>query len=246
MGSPEVLFFCKMRTAAIIATVGVTLGVGLGFWLPLPKIPGLGMTDRNLFFHVPMWFTMYVLMGISLWWSGHYLVKGDLESDRRAREAAVVAVFFGLLGLLTGILWSRVTWAEALPDSDWQAWWGWDPKQTFALIALLVYGAYFFLRQGVREVRLRAQLSAAYNVMAAILVWPLTFLLPRYLGGLHPGSEGTPAFRGEDISPLHRVVFYISAIGFIALGVWVWMLRVRLSRLEARATTARDLPAEVA
>ncbi len=235
-----------MRTAGIIATMAITGAISLGFWLPLPKIPGLGMTDRNLFFHVPMWFAMYVMMGVSLWWSGHYLLRGRLESDRRAREAAMVAIFFGFFGLLTGILWSRVTWAEALPDTDWQAWWGWDPKQTFALIAVLMYGAYFFLRKGIREATLRARLAAAYNVMAGVLVWPLTFLLPRYLGGLHPGSEGTPAFRAEDISLLHRVVFYLAAIGFIALGVWVWMLRVRLSRLEERLTSAADLPAEAA
>ena len=235
-----------MRIAGAIATIAVTTAIILGFGLPLPRIPGLGLTDRNLFFHVPMWFAMYVMMGISLWWSGRYLLRRDWESDRRAREAAVVAVFFGILGLLTGILWSRVTWAEALPDSDWQAWWGWDPKQTFALLALLVYGAYFFLRQGIRDLRQRAQLSAAYNVMAAILVWPLTFLLPRYLGGLHPGAEGTPAFRSEDISPLHRIVFYLVVVGFVALGVWIWMLRVRPGRLEERITTSPDLPAEAA
>jgi hypothetical protein len=75
---------------------------------------------------------------------------------------------------------------------------------------------------------------------------PLTFFLPRYLGGLHPGAEGSPAFRTEDISNLHRVVFYLSAMGFIALAVWVWLVRVRLSRLEERLTTAQDLPAEAA
>lgn len=235
-----------MRVAGIIATVGVTLGVVLGFWMTLPRIAGLGLTDRNLFFHVPMWFAMYAMMALSLWWSGRYLLRQDLESDRRAREAAVVAMFFGVLGLLTGILWSRVTWAATLPDSDWQAWWGWDPKQTFALIALLVYGAYFFFRQGIKDLRSRAQLSAAYNVLATILVVPLTFFLPRYLGGLHPGAEGSPAFRTEDISNLHRVVFYLSAMGFIALAVWVWLVRVRLSRLEERLTTVQDLPAEAA
>jgi len=35
-------------------------------------------------------------------------------------------------------------------------------------------------------------------------------------------------------------------VGFVALGVWIWMLRVRLSRLEERITTSSDLPAEAA
>ncbi|MCS7153767.1 MAG: cytochrome c biogenesis protein [Bacteroidia bacterium] len=221
-----------MRTSGIIATIAITAVLILGFKLPLPQVPGLGWTDRNLFFHVPMWFSMYALMGISFYWSAQYLLKLQPEADRRAREAAWTSVFFGILGLATGILWSRVTWAEALPDTDFNAWWGWDPKQTFALIALLMYGAYFVLRASTKEERLRARLAAVYNIIATILVLPLTFFLPRYLGGLHPGAEGTPAFRTEDISPLHRVVFYIAAVGFIALGVWLWQIRIRLARLS--------------
>ncbi|MCS6895109.1 MAG: cytochrome c biogenesis protein CcsA [Bacteroidia bacterium] len=220
-----------MRIAAVIATVSITTALLLGFLLPLPKIAGLGWTDRNIFFHVPMWFSMYVLMGISFFWSASHLLREEPVSDLKAREAAKAAIFFGLLGLMTGILWSRVTWAEALPDTDFQAWWGWDPKQTFALIAILMYGAYFVLRMSVRSDRLRGRLAATYNIVATVLVLPLTFFLPRYIGGLHPGAEGTPAFRTEDISILHRIVFYISAIGFIALGIWLWQLRYKIARL---------------
>ncbi|MCX8112439.1 MAG: cytochrome c biogenesis protein CcsA [Bacteroidia bacterium] len=223
-----------MRIAGVVATLGITVALLLGFWLPLPPIPGLGWTDRNLFFHVPMWFTMYALMGISFYWSARYLLKEKDEADLCAREAAWTAMFFGVLGLLTGILWSRVTWAETLPDTDFQAWWGWDPKQTFALIALLMYGAYFILRQSVRAPRLKARLAAVYNIAATILVLPLTFFLPRYLGGLHPGAEGTPAFRSEDISLMHRVVFYTAVLGFMALGVWLWQLRTRIARLQEK------------
>lgn len=235
-----------MRVAGLIATIAITGVLVAAFTVPLPQIPGLGWTDRNIFFHVPMWFAMYVLMGVSFFWSGKYLVRGGELADVRAREAAVGAIFFGLLGLFTGILWSRVTWAEALPDSDPQAWWGWDPKQTFALVALLMYGAYFVLRRSVRETQLRGRLAAVYNIIASILVLPLTFFLPRLIGGLHPGAEGTPAFRSEDISTSHRLLFYLSAVGFIALAVWIWQLRVRLTQLEERFTSVQDPLGEVA
>ncbi|MCX7607100.1 MAG: cytochrome c biogenesis protein [Bacteroidia bacterium] len=229
-----------VRIAGLIATIGISAALLLAFFGELPPIPGLGWTDRNLFFHVPMWFSMYSLMGISFFWSGSYLVKENLPKDTRAREGAILAAFFGLMGLFTGILWSRVTWAEALPDTDIQAWWGWDPKQTFALIALLMYGAYFVLRASVQEERLRARMAAVYNIIATLLVIPLTFFLPRYLGGLHPGSDGLPAFRTEDISPTHRLIFYTAAIGFIALAVWLWQLRVRLCQLQSYTTISRS------
>ncbi|MCS7298020.1 MAG: cytochrome c biogenesis protein CcsA [Bacteroidia bacterium] len=220
-----------MRFTAGIATLCITASLLLAFLLPLPQIPGLGWSDRNIFFHVPMWFCMYVLMGISFFWSARYLMKEVPLADIKAREAAITSMFFGILGLLTGILWSRVTWAETLPDWDFEAWWGWDPKQTFALIALLMYSAYFVLRRSVRKDQLRGRLAAVYNIVATILVLPLTFFLPRYLGGLHPGAEGTPAFQTEDISELHRLVFYLSGVGFIALGIWLWQLRCRITLL---------------
>ncbi|MCS7162206.1 MAG: cytochrome c biogenesis protein CcsA [Bacteroidia bacterium] len=226
-----------MRLSAGIA-IGALLGTFIAaFWGRFPPLAGLGWSDRNLFFHVPMWFSMYALMGLSFFWSARYLIKPDPEADCKAREAAKVAMFFGVLGLVTGILWSRVTWAEALPDTDPQAWWGWDPKQTFALIALLMYGAYFVLRQNLANEALRARLASVYGIIATILIFPLTFLLPRYLGGLHPGAEGTPAFRPEDISLPHRLTFYTSAIGFIALGVWLWQAQVKLAILAHRLAT---------
>ncbi|MCS7188294.1 MAG: cytochrome c biogenesis protein CcsA [Bacteroidia bacterium] len=226
-----------MRVVGVISTGTITAILVLAFFFPLPSIRGLGWTDRNLFFHVPMWFAMYALMGLSFFWSAKYLLREEPLRDMYAKEGAVIASFFGILGLLTGILWSRVTWAENLPDTDPQAWWGWDPKQTFALIALLMYSAYFALRKNIREERLRARLSAVYNIAATILVVPLTFFLPRYLGGLHPGAEGTPAFRAEDISFSHRWIFYGAVIGFVALGIWLWQIRVRMSKLEMELTT---------
>lgn len=234
-----------MRLVGLVATIAITAALMLGFWLPLPSVAGLGWTDRNIFFHVPMWFAMYSLMGISFYWSGRYLLREDPEHDLRAREAALTAMVFGILGLLTGILWSRVTWAETLPDSDFQAWWGWDPKQTFALVALLMYGAYFVLRRSAKEARLRGRLAAVYNIIATLLVLPLTFFLPRYLGGLHPGAEGSPAFRSEDISPMHRGIFYLAAIGFIALALWLWQLQVRLAKIIQNSSiseTSSTLP----
>ncbi|MCS6789620.1 MAG: cytochrome c biogenesis protein CcsA [Bacteroidia bacterium] len=231
-----------MRIAGILATGLISAVILLAFLLPLPKIPGLGWSDRNLFFHVPMWFSMYGMMGVSLFWSGAYLLYAQRNQDVKAKEAAVVAAFFGGLGLATGILWSRATWAEALPDTDPQAWWGWDPKQTFALIALLMYGAYFVLRQSIRREEQRARLAAVYNIIATILVIPLTFFLPRYLGGLHPGAEGTPAFRTEDISVPHRIIFYLAVIGFLSLGIWIWQLRCRITELEIRLRERSAIP----
>ncbi|MGQ9862997.1 MAG: cytochrome c biogenesis protein [Bacteroidia bacterium] len=220
----------------ILAGLSTSLLTVLGLSISLPQIPGLGESSRNLFFHVPMWIAMYLMMGISAVYSGLYLVQSQrLTYDKMAYEAAVTAFFFACLGLVTGILWSRVTWGVLLPDTDFTAWWSWDPKQTFALLALGVYGAYFVLRRQVPHPYTRARLGAMYNILALSACIPLTFFLPRLLGGLHPGSEGSPVFRKEDVSTLHRTLMYLGMVSFSLIALWIWQLRVRISKLSEAA-----------
>jgi ABC-type transport system involved in cytochrome c biogenesis permease subunit len=41
------------------------------------------------------------------------------------------------LGLIVGMIWAR---------REWGRYWGWDPKETFALITWLTYGGYLAMR----------------------------------------------------------------------------------------------------
>lgn len=209
---------------------GLTMGV--------PDIGGnLRQTSRNLFYHVPMWFTMYAMMGLSLWQSVQVLRRSRvdaaaLRADTVAAEAARLGVFFGCLGLVTGMVWARATWGELLADTDPTAYWSWDPKQTGALVAVLAYLAYFLLRGSLEGAEARARVSAVYNVFAAAALVPLTLIIPRQLESLHPGAEGSPVFNSSDIAPAYRLVFYPAVVGFICLALWLLELRVRLRRAE--------------
>lgn len=221
----------RVYKALCLLLLGYALIAGLS--LRLPDI-GIGQSARNLFYHVPMWFSMYLLMGLSLWWSLRYLLSSRLDFDRKARAAALVGVLFGCLGLVTGMLWSRVTWGEALPGTDPAAYWVWDPKQTGALAAVLLYLAYFVLRSAVERARPRAKLAAVYNLFAAAALVPLSLIIPRMLGGLHPGAAGdTDLFPKGDVTDAYQRVFYPAILGWMLLGLWLLELRVRLARLEA-------------
>ncbi len=220
------------KTIQILAVILVSYAIIAGLLLKVPKLGSLGQSARNLYYHVPMWFTMYTMMAISVFYSIKYLKSFNLKEDIIASSAAYVGTFFGILGLLTGSVWSRVTWGEALPDSDFSAWWVWDPKQTFALIAVFSYLAYFILRSSFDYPEQKAKLSAIYNIFAAASLIPLTLIIPRMLGGLHPGgSEGSPVFNQKDISNDFRIVFYPAILGFICLGLWILNLRIRIFKL---------------
>lgn len=214
-----------------ILLIGYALLAGL--LRDLPDMGGnMAQTSRNVFYHVPMWFTLYLLMTISVVYSIRYLLTGKPFTDIVAREAARTGILFGLLGLSTGIIWSRVTWRELIPSDSFAAWWSWDPKQTMVVVALMIYFAYFILRSGIEEPGARARISAVYNIFAAASLIPLTLILPRMLGGLHPGGDEGNPLENIRLSNEFRAVFYPSVLGFMLLAVWILELRVRLVRLQ--------------
>ena len=191
----------------------------------VPRLFILNETIRNLYFHVPMWFTMIALMAVSLKHSLASLRKpglAALELDRKAQLAAEVALVFAALGLFTGMIWARFTWG---------AFWTNDPKLNGTAVAILIYLAYFVLRSSVEDPEKRARLAGAYNVFAFVLMIVFIGVLPRMTDSLHPGNGGNPAFGSYDLDSAMRAVFYPAVFGWIGIGLWVVELRVRLSRL---------------
>ena len=205
-----------------------------GLGLNIPRIPILEHTARNLYFHVPMWFTMMALTALSAWHSVQVLRSGSPMGDVRARTAAQVAVLFGILGLATGSFWAHYTWYEGT-----NIWWNFDPKQTMAAVQVLIYGAYFALRSTLDEPVKRARIAAVYNVFAFVTVPFLLYVLPRQMESLHPGAEGNPAF-SEITHPLMRLVFYPAVIGFIGLGWLLYHQRVRAQRIATLVQTRNE------
>ena len=204
-------------------------GAVLGVHLPFQ--PNIMESIRNLMLHVPMWFTMFLLMGISFAQSIKTLrVGGDLDRDHRAVSAVKVGLWFGVLGLLTGSLWARFTWG---------AWWVDDPQLNGAFVTVMVYAGYLVLRSSVTDPKLRSRLSAVYNLFGFCLLVVLLMVLPRFTESLHPGKGGNPAFSSYDLDSALRAAFYPAVLGWMILGTWMYALQLRMERSRARIAEAQ-------
>ncbi|HLT82140.1 MAG TPA: cytochrome c biogenesis protein [Cyclobacteriaceae bacterium] len=208
-----------MKVTAVVLLV-YTHTAGLLF--DVPRLPILNETIRALYFHVPMWFGMILLYGMSIYYAIRYLRNPLEEYDIRSVEFAHVGTAFGILGMLTGMLWARYTWG---------AFWHGDPKQNGAAITLLVYLAYFVLRGSLENQEQRARLSAVYNLFAFAAMIPLIFIIPRMQSSMHPGSGGNPGFNAYDLDASMRIVFYPAVAGWFLIGYWIATLRVRVRKL---------------
>lgn len=208
----------------ILSLVLLTITFIAGFLGGVPVKPILNETIRNLYFHVSMWFSMMIFFIVSLVYSVKYLRTNNIKYDAYASEFARSGIVFGVLGLLTGMIWANYTWGK---------FWNNDPKQLGAAIALLIYFAYLVLRNSLTEEDRRAKTSAVYNVFAFAMLIPTIWVIPRLMDSLHPGGMGNPAFDTKDIDNRMRMIFWPAAIpGWTLLGVWITTLRIRLHKLH--------------
>jgi len=194
-----------------------------GLLFDVPHLDILNETIRNLYFHVPMWFGMITMLFISAVYSIIYLRSGKAAVDIAACEFANSGIVFGILGLITGMIWAKFTWG---------AFWSSDPKQNAAAIGLLLYLAYFVLRASFSDDQQRARVSSVYNLFCYPALVVLLIILPRMTDSLHPGSGGNPGFSSYDLDNRMRLVFYPAVIGFILLGVWITSLRIRIRKVK--------------
>lgn len=195
-----------------------------GLLTPAPRLHILNETIRNLYYHVPMWFTMMILFTAGVIYSVRYLRTGNLTDDIYAVEFTNTGIAFSIFGMLTGMEWAKFTWGEA---------WSNDPKELGTALCMLTYFAYSILRSGMKEdEEKRAKISAVYNVFAYALIIPLIGILPRMVDSLHPGNGGNPAFKQYDRDTNMNIVFYSGCAGWILLGIWITTLSIRYRILK--------------
>ncbi len=205
-----------------LAIILLLYGVIVGLLMEVPRLEILNETIRNVFFHVPMWFTMMLLFLISVYYAIRYLVNPKMEHDIKSSQNVNVGLVFGCLGMITGMEWARFTWGD---------FWSNDPKQLATALSMLIYFAYVVLRNSIQDPEKKAKVTAVFNVFAFALMIPLIWILPRLTESLHPGTDGNnPAF--GKMAPELAIVFRPIAVGWFLLGLWITNLAIRIDIIK--------------
>ena len=212
-----------MKILKTLCVILLVYTVSAGILFDVPRLPILNETIRVLYFHVPMWFTMIFLLFLSSINAYRFISSGDLSYDLKSYNYANIGIFFGVLGIISGMIWAKYTWGT---------YWTNDPKLNGSAVGLLIYFSYFVLRNSVEEESKKGKISSVYNILAFSMLIPLIFILPRLTDSLHPGNGGNPGFNVYDLNSQLRMVFYPAVIGFILLGIWIADLRLRILKLK--------------
>ena len=181
-----------------------------------PNEVTMGLVAKIVYFHVPVWFMMFLGVFICGTASGVYLFKDKQSADRLAVSAAELAVLFGLMGLTTGPLWARVSWG---------LWWPWDVRTTLALILELNFVAYLLLRKyggpGSEKLAAGLALFGMFNV-------PFVYVSVNVWRTLHPETTVVPTLPGPMAGP-----FWWCVIAYLALFLVMLSGRRRLEEQRA-------------
>lgn len=207
----------------ILGALIILYSIIAGLLLPVPRLYILNETIRNLYYHVPMWFAMIIMMLVSFISSILYLAKQKKRIDIRATEYTYTGMLLGLLGILTGMIWAQFTWGY---------FWTNDPKLNGVAISMLIYSGYYILRQAIEDEEKRARVSAVFNIFAFPIFIVLIGIMPRVMDSVHPGNGGNPGFGTYDLDNNMKMVFYPVVFGWMLMGTWIATLRIRIKKLE--------------
>lgn len=201
-------------TAAFLS--GISLFVAHLSWMN-PEITNLVPVLKSywLTIHVSIITASYGFIGLSMFLgilvmilmvmrnkANQVKVSGFIEQLTTINEmSATVGLYFLTIGTFLGGIWANESWGR---------YWGWDPKETWSLITILIYSF-------VVHMRLIPSLKGVYNYNVASIISFASVLMTYfgvnyYLTGLHSYGKGV----ADGVNPAVPVSFALLA------GLMIW------------------------
>jgi heme exporter protein C len=207
----------------------VLSGLGLAL-LWAPEDADQGISQKIFYVHVPVALTAYAAFGWGAWKALRLLWTGEERYDLESYTAVHMGTIFGVLTLLTGSIWAKVSWG---------VWWSWSERQlVLFLILFLFYSAYFMLRYSLDPGPRRQRSSAVYALFGVVLI-PVSFLAIRLAEGLiHPVVFTR---EGPQMSDSMFLTFCVCLAGMLTLAGALYRVELSGKRVDERLRELREL-----
>jgi len=165
--------FRKILTVSVMAIIFIALMLPESLKTPKPLMPALN--SIWMYIHVPSYFLGYMAMLVAAVYAVLLLVQKENNGAsnaiiKRMDNEVKIAFFFLTIGMVTGGIWAYVSWGN---------YWAWDPKETWALINIIVLSFYFHLNTTTKQKKAVIVLFTFLTI--AFTYWGVSFIL----SGLH-------------------------------------------------------------
>ncbi|MEW5795408.1 MAG: cytochrome c biogenesis protein [Candidatus Zixiibacteriota bacterium] len=213
----------------LLIYVAMSAMIVASFVTPAPQRQ-IGEASRIFYYHIPQAWVCVIAFALSMIFSIRFLRRRQIVEDDRAVVAASLGFIYCFLATVTGATFAKVTWGS---------FWNWDPRETSIFVLLLIYAAYFALRNAIDEPEKRAALSAVYSIFAFLTVPFLIFVVPRIMPSLHPADSVVDQNLRFTMGLTVGTIFGVSLALYTALFWWMFSLALRVKRIE-RAHLERE------
>ncbi len=212
LGSRSLLYYAIV----ILVIVDMAVAVYAVFEGPFPSRVTLGtpIAYKNIYLHVPIAVSTYVLFAGALLASILYLWRGDRRLVAYVDSFVTYGILFGAATLVTGSAWASESWGTA---------WNWDPKETAVLLLFISYLMYYPLKRSISDPERRDRIGAVYAIAAFTMV-PLSFLASRIIESLHPTTGAVSSFTQGGIG---GAILGVRILLVMSVGVMLALARVK-------------------
>jgi len=204
-------------------------GLALAFYWA-PEDADQGFSQKIFYIHVPIALTAYAGFGWGAWKALRLLWTGDRRYDLESYTAIHIGVIFGLLTLVTGSIWAKISWGQ---------WWTWGERQlVLFLILFLFYSSYFMLRFSIEEGPRRANISAVYALFGVALI-PVSFFAIRLAEDfIHPTTFTRD---GPQMTGTMFLAFCVCWLAITLVAYTLYRVELLGKRLDANLRELREI-----
>ncbi len=219
-------------TVSLIALAALAIIVAIYFAFGYARTEvTMGDVQRIFYFHVGIAWVAGLALLVTFVCSILYLWRGEQRKyDIVAASSVEIGVVFGVMVLLSGMLWARPIW---------NTWWTWDPRLTTTAITEFIYIAYLMLRSAVDDPQRRARFSAVYSIIGFASV-PITYFSTHWFSTIHPDLSNNATY--PPLAASMKPAMFIALAAFTL--VYVVLVRMR-SKVEFTADEVAQLKHEI-
>jgi cytochrome c-type biogenesis protein CcsB len=215
-------FIFSKRSSFTMASTGILTGLILFVahlnWMD-PQVTNLVpvLNSYWLSIHVSMITASYGFLGLGALLGFIVLLlfvlknqKNQVQISASIKELNAInemSLMIGLVLLTIGNFLGGV-WA----NESWGRYWGWDPKETWALVTILVYAVVVHLR--FIKVIYNDFIFSAVSLLAFTSVLMTYFGVNYYLAGLHSYAKGDPVPVPDFVPITYFIIFVVIALAF--------------------------------
>lgn len=216
----------KMTVAATTILASVILMVAHLSWMD-PEVTNLVPVLKSywLTIHVSVITASYGFLALSMLLGLINLVIMIFKNPKNQRKLSqriadlsainertmIIGLYMLTIGTFLGGVWANESWGR---------YWGWDPKETWALVSVLVYSFIVHMRY-IPALNSRFSFNVA-SVVGYFSILMTYFGVNYYLSGLHSYAKGDPV-------PIPNFVYYMIGI-LILVVVWAYNNEKRLEK----------------